>query len=502
MPEENKFNFNEDQESQKQQDKDKAVEASKEAIREDAKGLFASIKSFLKELLDFRDDTDRDTTITAIKGDISFKGATAWVLICSIFVASIGLNADSTAVVIGAMLISPLMGPILGVGLSVAINDIDTLRKSLINFGVMIVLSVLTAFLFFWIFPLSEDTPELLARTKPDIRDVLIAFFGGLALIIARTKKGTIASVIFGVAIATALMPPLCTVGYGLAVAVQDNFSKGLGFASGAFYLFIINSIFIALATFITVKILGFPMRKYANSKRRRFISRVATVLAIAAMFPAVWTFVDVLRESNFNREAKYFIDKEIDELNLKNAALVKRNAVYKYLDTDNKYIEFNTYGLGEIPEEIINILKNRLSNYPALVDAELFLNQDSTTGLNELKYVEQLRIRDSIDLVEKTNKIFLLEQQAQELSLLKRNSIPFQQITEEAKINYQDIKSFSYYSKITTDYSKTDTIPVFDIVWDQSKINEEGVAQETQKIEKWLKYKLKLDTLVVKSRS
>src|SRR5690606_6910374 len=166
-----------------------------------------------RDLLDFREDTDRDATLSAIKSDIPFKGATAWILICSIFVASVGLNANSTAVVIGAMLISPLMGPILGIGLSVAINDIDTLRKSLINFGVMIVLSLLTALLFFYSFPLNEETSELLGRVKPDIRDVLIAFFGGLALIIARTKKGTIASVIYGVAIATALMPPLCTAG-------------------------------------------------------------------------------------------------------------------------------------------------------------------------------------------------------------------------------------------------------------------------------------------------
>ena len=126
MSEESKFNFSEEETNQ-----DKAVEQSKEAIKKDAKGLFQSIKTFFSELLDFRDDTDRDATVEAIKGDIPFKGATAWILICSIFVASVGLNANSTAVVIGAMLISPLMGPILGVGLSIAINDVDTLKKSL-----------------------------------------------------------------------------------------------------------------------------------------------------------------------------------------------------------------------------------------------------------------------------------------------------------------------------------------------------------------------------------
>src|SRR5690606_9375238 len=180
------------------------IKQSKSNIKKDAQRLWSRLFEFLKNLLDFREDTDIDATIHAIKSDIPFKGATSWILICSIFVASIGLNANSTAVVIGAMLISPLMGPILGVGLSLAINDIDTLKRSLINLGTMIGLSLFTAFLFFYLFPLSEDTSELLGRVKPDIRDVLIAFFGGSALIIARTKKGTIASVIFGVAIATA----------------------------------------------------------------------------------------------------------------------------------------------------------------------------------------------------------------------------------------------------------------------------------------------------------
>lgn len=293
---------------------DQINDQNKEALKKNALGLFASLKKFFIELLDFRADTDRDATMEAIKADIPLKGATAWILICSIFVASVGLNANSTAVVIGAMLISPLMGPILGIGLSIAINDIDTLRKSLVNFGVMILLSVITAFLFFYLFPLREESSELLARTKPDIRDVLIAFFGGLALIIARTKKGTIASVIFGVAIATALMPPLCTVGYGLAEALTDN-TKGLRFAAGAMYLFIINTIFIALATFIVLKVLRFPMMKYVNSARRKNIARIASFLAILVMVPASFTFINVLRESTFNNSAKLFVDNELEAL-------------------------------------------------------------------------------------------------------------------------------------------------------------------------------------------
>ena len=280
----------------------------KAAVKRDALGLWKTTIQFVSNLLDFRNDTDKEATIISIINDIPFRGATAWILICSVFVASIGLNANSPAVVIGAMLISPLMGPILGIGLSVAMNDIDTLKKSLINFAVMVVLSVLTAYLFFEIFPLSQDSSELLARTKPDIRDVLIAFFGGSALIIAKTKRGTIASTIFGVAIATALMPPLCTVGFGLA----KGGTLGFGYATGALYLFTINTIFIGLATFIVLKVLRFPMLRYANSKRRKLIARLASVLAIIVMIPAVYTFVQVYRQSIFETQAENFVQNEV----------------------------------------------------------------------------------------------------------------------------------------------------------------------------------------------
>ena len=283
-------------------------DVQRETVKREAIGLWKSSITFISNLLDFRNDTDKDATIAAITSDIPFRGATAWILICSVFVASIGLNANSPAVVIGAMLISPLMGPILGIGLSVAMNDIDTLKKSLVNFAVMVVLSVLTAYLFFELFPLSQDSSELLARTKPDIIDVLIAFFGGLALIIAKTKKGTIASTIFGVAIATALMPPLCTVGFGLA----KGGSLGWEYAAGALYLFTINTIFIGLATFLVLKVLRFPMQRYANSNRRKLVARLASILAIVVMIPAVYTFIQVYKKNVFETQAGAFIQNEI----------------------------------------------------------------------------------------------------------------------------------------------------------------------------------------------
>lgn len=485
MNQESKFNFSEEEAS-----KVGAVEQSKEAVRKDAKGLLKSIKRFFSELLDFREDTDREATIAAIKGDISFKGATAWILVCSIFVASIGLNANATAVVIGAMLISPLMGPILGVGLSIAINDIDTLKRSLINLAIMISLSLITAFLFFWLFPLSEDTSELLGRVRPDIRDVLIAFFGGLALIIARTKKGTIASVIFGVAIATALMPPLCTAGYGLA--------KGnLVYFGGAMYLFTINTIFIALATFLVLKLLRFPMLKYVNSKKRQFISRMATLLAIVVMVPAVWTFLNVLNESNFNRDARNFVANELSTL--PHSDYLKNNARYNYNDGEGSVIQLNTFGLDEIPETTIALLQDQMKDYSALINSRLVINQNKNKNLDNLRYMEELRTRDSLDLLSQTEKINFLENKVRQLSKLEKNYIALDELLKEIKINYETIEQFSYANVINSNFTKTDTISVFSVKWVDSLAKEEVRKKDKDKLEKWLKLKLSLDTLVVK---
>lgn len=484
---ENKFDFSEEETS-----KNDSVEKSKEAVKQDAKGLFKSIRVFLSELLDFREDTDRDATIKAIEGDIPFKGATAWILICSIFVASVGLNANSTAVVIGAMLISPLMGPILGVGMSIAINDIDTLRKSLVNLATMIGLSLATAFLFFWLFPLSEDTSELLGRTRPDIRDVLIAFFGGLALIIARTKRGTIASVIFGVAIATALMPPLCTAGYGLAKANWEYFF-------GAMYLFTINAIFIALATFLVVKVLRFPMLKYVNSKRRKFIARIASLIAVVVMIPAIWTFVSVLNESNFERDAQNFLDNELTSLDLPHIPYIKKNAEKEYNEGNDSYILLNTFGLDEIPESKIAKLEERLKNYKALKNTTLRINQNRLKNLDNLKYMEQIRYRDSLDLLSQGERIVYLEGELSRLGQLEKMQIPFEALTKEVKINYEAVKTISFSNVINSNFKKMDTVTVFGVKWNDSLISNADIPKKQKQLEDWLRVKYNLDTLVVR---
>ena len=452
--------------------------------------LISNTRIYLVNLLDFRKDADQISTTEAIKADVQFKGATAWILICSIFVASIGLNTNSIPVVIGAMLISPLMGPILGVGLSIAINDIDTLRTSMISLGTMMLLSILTSFLYFYVFDINADTSELFARTRPDIREILIAFFGGLALIIARTKKGTIATVIYGVAIATALIPPLCTAGYGIAVGSMDYFL-------GAMYLFIINTIFIALATFIVVKFLKFPMINYVDSIRRRRISRFATLAAIVVMIPAVWTFVNVVKESNFKNDAMSFVNSELDIL--PNSKYIKKNTLIQYNKDIPSVIELTTLGNDQISDEIEFVLSTKMKNYSSLDNTELIINQSLFREINNLEYMEELRSRDSLDLLSQTQKINFLENKIQQLLKLEQNYIEFPGLVNEVSINYSEIENFSYSNVLKSDFKSIDTISVFYVKWNDSLINELDIINKSIQLEKWLKYKLSLDSIIIK---
>ena len=464
---------------------DAKTEQSKKAVKDDAKGLWASLKIFIVELLDFRHDTDREATVAAIKADIPFKGATAWILICSIFVASVGLNANSTAVVIGAMLISPLMGPILGIGMSIAIHDIDTLRKSLINFATMVVLSLLTAFLFFYLFPLSQDNSELLGRVKPDIRDVLIAFFGGLALIIARTKKGTVASVIFGVAIATALMPPLCTAGYGLS---QGNFD----YFFGAMYLFAINTIFIALATFIVLKILRFPMLRYVNSQRRKNIVRITSILAFAAMLPAGWTFVDVLRETRYQADYKTYLEAEITHND--NLWLQREK-----LDTDKKLITLNFNG--EITEATKSDLINELKGYEYLQDFSLTINGNKNRSADKILDLYGI----AIDKIEKRDSIISArELQIDSLKLLlsshksEMDSNVFLNLSKDAKIQFSDLESFGYAKMLaSSNFRNTDTIQLVKTQWDPN-LSDSLVMLKKQALKMWIEQELNAENVEV----
>ena len=467
---------------------------SGEEIKRDVRGLYGNVRKFLSELLNIRQNTDQDATKEAIIADISFKGHTAWILVCSIFIASVGLNANSTAVVIGAMLISPLMGPILGIGMSVAVNDVDTLRRSLKNFMVMVVLSVLTAYLFFRFFPLRDESSELLARTAPDIRDVLIAFFGGLALVIARAKKGTIASVIFGVAIATALMPPLCTVGFGLAIG-------NLSYAGGAMYLFTINTIFIALATFLVLKILRFPMVRYANSRKRRFIGRIATLVAILVMIPAGYTFYNVFRKSQYMYQAQQLIKETIEVYEFQERGRYMDNLTeITYDRSGQSFIELVTMGDELIPENVINSWRNQKSKYPMLEEAQLRVIQGGRDDSEEkFRYVNELYEAKKAELLNKDERIRILEADLANLSKQATQQIPFEDISAEARASYEYLDGLSFYYSIRTDFSKTDTIPIFEVKWKDAASSNQ-IAQDSRKLHEWLKLRLKNDAIQLKA--
>ena len=467
-------------------------EVNSEEVKKDFQGLLGSVKQFLVELLDIRQDTDLDATKEAIIADIPFKGHTSWILICSIFIASIGLNANSTAVVIGAMLISPLMGPILGMGMSLAINDIDTLRRSLKNLAVMVVLSVLTAYLFFAIFPLQEESSELLARTKPDIRDVLIAFFGGLALVIARAKKGTIASVIFGVAIATALMPPLCTVGFGLAIGNYD-------YAFKALLLFGINTIFIALATFLVLKVLRFPMVRYANSKRRRLIARLVSITALAVMLPAGWIFWGVYQEFKFTSDANRFIQENVSPYKfIKDGRFLKDLSVLDYKRDEVSSIELIFMGNEGLPDGVIATWEANMKKYGYLKNSDLKVIQGSQSEQgNQLKYVEELYQSQKNQLLGKDEKIRLLESELKRLNKLNAKQIPFQEISAEAQINYENLEYLAFSNAIRTNFKKLDTVSVFEAKWKRDAKRVE-ILEESKKLHSWLRVRLKDSTILL----
>lgn len=240
----------------------------------------------------------------SIREGVSFRGMNIMILIVAIFIASLGLNTNSTAVIIGAMLISPLMGPIIGLGLAVGIHDFELMKRSFRNLAAAASFSVATAAIYFLISPVNEGHSELLARTSPTIYDVLIGFFGGAAGILAIGSKSK-GNVIPGVAIATALMPPLCTVGYGLATWQPNYFL-------GALYLFFINSVFIAVATYVGVKLMRWQIKPQSNPVRAERVRRIVYFIALLTMLPAVWLTYRMFVENNFQQNCSRFIAEEM----------------------------------------------------------------------------------------------------------------------------------------------------------------------------------------------
>ena len=247
--------------------------------------------NFFKSLLNVSDYVDLDSARVAIRKNVYFRGPNVFILVCAIIIASVGLNVNSIPVIIGAMLISPVMGPILGFGFSLGVRDRQLLRDSLRNFLIMVGISIIASTLFFLLSPLNLEHPtELLARTNPTIYDVLIALFGGFAGILENSHKDK-GTVLPGVAIATALMPPLCTVGYGISLLNWH-------YIGGALYLFLINSVFIALATFLGVKYLKYPVVSDMPGTRSRLSGGALAVVLLLIIVPSVFSAIEIVKES------------------------------------------------------------------------------------------------------------------------------------------------------------------------------------------------------------
>ena len=338
--------------------------------------LLRQIKIFLTRHFDLRQEKeDEQETIESLKKGVEFRGTNLWVLIFAIFLASLGLNTNSTAVIIGAMLISPLMGPIMGFGLGLGITDFKLVKRSLRNYLTATVFSVVTATIYFLISPISEAQSELLARTSPTIYDVLIAFFGGLAGIVAGSTKSK-GNVIPGVAIATALMPPLCTAGFGLATG-------NLSYFLGAFYLYFINTVFISLSTYIVVRVLKYPHKEFLDKKREQTVRRYMMIIVTCTIIPSLYLTYRVLRTTVFEEQVKSFVNKELD---FPNTQVLSQTVAVD--TTGHKAISVILLG-DEVPDVLIDAARARMTDY-GLGGIGLNVQQGFGTDvdINELKSV------------------------------------------------------------------------------------------------------------------
>ena len=338
--------------------------------------LLRQIKIFLTRHFDLRQEKeDEQETIESLKKGVEFRGTNLWVLIFAIFLASLGLNTNSTAVIIGAMLISPLMGPIMGFGLGLGITDFKLVKRSLRNYLTATVFSVVTATIYFLISPISEAQSELLARTSPTIYDVLIAFFGGLAGIVAGSTKSK-GNVIPGVAIATALMPPLCTAGFGLATG-------NLSYFFGAFYLYFINTVFISLSTYIVVRMLKYPHKEFLDKKREQTVRRYMMIIVTCTIIPSLYLTYRIFKDTLFDQQVRSFVNKELD---FPNTQILSRTVAVD--TTGHKAISVVLLG-DEVPDVLIEAARARMTDY-GLGGIGLNVQQGfgSDVDINELKSV------------------------------------------------------------------------------------------------------------------
>lgn len=446
-----------------------------------------SIKKFIRDYLDLRKDKDNElATVDSIRKGVEFKGANLWILILAIFMASLGLNVNSTAVIIGAMLISPLMGPIMGVGLSVGLNDFELMKRSLKSYLITTLFSVTTATIFFLISPVAEGQSELLARTSPTIYDVFIALLGGLAGVIALSTKEK-GNVIPGVAIATALMPPLCTAGYGLATSNAVYFF-------GAFYLYFINSVFISLATFTGVRVMHFQRKAFVDKARELKVRRYIVLIVILTLCPAIYLTVGIIRQMVFDGAANRFVN---EQLMFEGTQLLDKKILHGAEGNEIRVVLIGQ----EVPEASLALARAKMKEYN-LGETKLTVMQGTN---NETLDIGNLRAMVMEDFYKKSEE--RLQEQKQKIATLTSDLEQYHRfdalsvtLAPELKVLYPEVKSIALSHAIEqqVDSLQADTL-TFAIV----QLSKQPKPAERAKMTQWLKARLGTDhlRLIVETR-
>lgn len=413
------------------------------------------------------DSAPQQEVVENIERGVVFRGTNLWVLIFATLVASLGLNVNSTAVIIGAMLISPLMGPIMGMGLSLGINDFDLFKKSLRNFGFMVGTSIVTATVYFMLSPLTTGQSELLARTTPSTYDVLIAFFGGAAGMVAQTRKDKTSTVISGVAIATALMPPLCTAGFGIATLQLKYFL-------GAAYLFFINIIFIALATYLVVRVLRYECKVFVEPKTARRVRRAMTLIAIVTLIPSTILGYRIIRETIFEQNADKYVGTVFQ---FQDTRVLEYTKQYHMRPGKNSEIEIVLFGQ-TLSEDVIENARAQMDEYD-LKNTDLTVRQSS--GSNNIDFTSVQKGYAQI-IEEKNTLISQLRSQIKRQNI--EDTISVAQITRECGAIVDGIRSVSMSRQnvYTSQGRCIDTVLVCVIAADRQLSNTEMVQ-----LKRWL---------------
>lgn len=409
-------------------------------------------------------EQDKQVVLDNVTLNTSFRGSNLWILACAILIASVGLNVNSTAVIIGAMLISPLMGPIVGAGFALGTYNFALLKKSMKNLLIATVVSLLVSCVYFYISPFKDVQSELLARTAPNIYDVLIAFFGGLVGVIASTRveKG---NPIPGVAIATALMPPLCTAGYGLATF---NFS----FFFGAFYLYTINCFFICIATFLLVKYLKYPS-SIVDDKYRKRIRYGITALIMVMIIPSCYLAYTLWNQKKFNKTVEEFIDNEFTSRGY--------TVIYKKINYHSRPKEIEIAFLNrKLSDQEIKTYNKLLGEKG--VEAKLNIRQDDTDLKSEI--LSEVNKRNA-SISEKDLTINSLRQE------LDRYKVNDRSLIREMGILFPDLKDITL-GKVER-YPMTDSARINFLFLYSSQ-----PKTDTTKLKAWLSERLQTKELIL----